>query len=127
MNDDARLCHRCGYEPDDPAETFCPADGCWLVDRVEHGRAPEDPLLGTVVGAKYPIIGVIGAGGMGSVYRAIQQPVGREVAVKVIRNAAGDALQIRRRFEQEAAVVARLEHPNTVTLYDFGVHGADTL
>jgi len=64
---------------------------------------------------------------MGAVYRAIQQPVGRTVALKVIRDLGEDADVIRRRFEQEAAVVARLRHPNTVTLYDFGVHQQATL
>ncbi len=70
---------------------------------------------------------ILGAGGMGAVYRAVQQPVGREVALKVIRAGAGDGLGVQRRFELEAEVVARLEHPNTVTLYDFGVQNDGTL
>jgi serine/threonine-protein kinase len=59
---------------------------------------------------------------MGRVYRAIQQPVGRAVALKVIRNIGEDHFNVRARFEREARVVAELRHANTVTLYDFGVH-----
>ncbi len=69
----------------------------------DHDEAPDDALLGRVIAGKYAIIGLIGAGGMGAVYRAIQQPVGRQVALKVIRNTGGQAAIVEKRFEQEAA------------------------
>ncbi|MEO8391925.1 MAG: protein kinase [Chloroflexota bacterium] len=61
----------------------------------------------------------IGAGGFGTVYRAFQPSVGREVAIKVILPQYANHPDFVRRFEVEAQVVARLEHPHIVPLYDF--------
>jgi WD40 repeat protein/DNA-binding XRE family transcriptional regulator len=61
----------------------------------------------------------IGAGGFGAVYRAEQPGVGREVAVKVILPVYANHPEFIRRFEAEAQIVARLEHPHIVPLYDF--------
>ncbi len=98
---------------------------------------PDDTLVagplqtGDVVADRYEIIGLIGMGGMGAVYRARQLAVDRDVALKVIRSAAGGStgggVMMRKRFEREAAVVGKLCHPNTVRLFDFGVHGDDML
>ncbi len=62
---------------------------------------------------------VIGEGAFGSVYRAVQPSVGREVAVKVIRPELADDPRFVQRFEAEAQLVARIEHPHVVPLYDF--------
>ncbi len=122
------VCHSCGYRPPDGEDrTTCPADGLVLVPKAEHDGAPEDPYLGRTIAGKYAVVGIVGAGGMGAVYRAIQRPVGRAVALKVIRSAGGDRRSVQRRFEKEAKVVAGLEHPNTVTLHDFGIHEDGTL
>ena len=61
----------------------------------------------------------IGAGRFGIAYRAFQPAVGREVAVKVIRPELADDAQFVRAFDDEAQLVARLEHPNIVPLYDY--------
>jgi WD40 repeat protein/serine/threonine protein kinase/DNA-binding XRE family transcriptional regulator len=61
----------------------------------------------------------IGAGGFGVVYRAVQPMVEREVAVKIILPEYADHPEFIRRFEAEAQVVARLEHPHIVPLYDY--------
>src|SRR5262245_44525595 len=61
----------------------------------------------------------LGAGGFGVVYRAAQPGVGREVAVKVIVPEYANHPEFIRRFEAEAQVVARLEHPHIVPLYDY--------
>src|SRR5215468_6666216 len=61
----------------------------------------------------------IGAGGFGAVYRAHQPSVGREVAIKVILPERANNLDFIRRFEVEAQVIARLEHPHIVPLYDY--------
>lgn len=84
---------------------------------------PDDALLGRVIGGKFPVVGLLGEGGFGAVYRAVQEPVGRQVALKVIRG--GDALDpdIRARFFREAKVVASLSHPAVVTLHDYGEEG----
>ncbi len=61
----------------------------------------------------------IGAGGFGMVYRAYQTAVGREVAIKIILPEYASQPDFIRRFEVEAQVIARLEHPHIVPLYDY--------
>lgn len=61
----------------------------------------------------------VGAGGFGQVYRAYQPSVGREVAVKVILPQHANQPDFIRRFEVEAQIIARLEHPHVVPLYDY--------
>jgi eukaryotic-like serine/threonine-protein kinase len=76
---------------------------------------------GTKLGP-YEILAPLGAGGMGEVYRARDTRLGREVAVKVLpASLAGDADRLRR-FEQEARAASQLNHPNIVTVHDFGTH-----
>ena len=70
----------------------------------------------------YEILAAIGAGGMGEVYRARDTRLGREVALKVLpATFAGDPDRLRR-FEQEARVVAALNHPNILVIYDVDTH-----
>jgi DNA-binding SARP family transcriptional activator len=67
----------------------------------------------------YRLLEQLGAGAFGSVHRALQPRVGREVAVKLIRPRHASDPDFVRRFEAEAQLVARLEHPRIVPLYDF--------
>ncbi len=64
----------------------------------------------------------IGQGGMGTVYKAIQNPIGREVALKLLRAGAGatDHTRAAKRFLREARAIADLHHPHIVPLFDFG-------
>jgi len=72
----------------------------------------------------YEIIGPLGAGGMGEVYRARDTRLRREVALKVLpADVAGDAAR-RARFEQEAHAAAALNHPNILGIHDIGTDGA---
>jgi serine/threonine protein kinase/Tol biopolymer transport system component len=78
------------------------------------------PAPGTRLGP-YEIVALLGAGGMGEVYRARDTRLGREVAVKVMpRGMAGDP-ERQQRFEAEARAAGSLNHPNIVTLHDVGV------
>src|SRR5687768_18502877 len=61
----------------------------------------------------------IGEGGFGAVYRAYQSTIGREVAVKIILPSLANQTDFIRRFEGEAQIVARLEHPHITPLYDY--------
>ena len=79
----------------------------------DSGREFGDAIRG------YEIRERIGAGRFGVVYRAYQPSVGREVAVKVIRPEFANHPEFVRRFEGEARLVAKLEHPHIVSLYDF--------
>lgn len=80
-------------------------------------------MIGQQVG-HYRILEKIGAGGMGEVYRARDERLGRDVALKLIRPASSDNPDHLRRFEQEARAAAALNHPNILAIYDVGFDGA---
>ncbi len=82
--------------------------------------AGRDPLLGRVINDRYKVVEQIGEGGMGRVYKALQAPLDRVVALKVLGISDGRDPSFSKRFYLEAAVTAKLTHPNTITLYDYG-------
>ena len=69
------------------------------------------------------IVSTIGKGGMGVVYEAVQSRLGRRVALKVLSPHLAFNAAFMRRFHAEAHLLARLHHPNIVTVHDMGVHG----
>ena len=71
----------------------------------------------------YRVVGVIGEGGMGVVYRAKDTRLGRDVAIKVLTNVATKDREPLLRFEQEARTAGMLNHPNLLTIYDVGHDG----
>lgn len=80
-----------------------------------------DPLLGRVIDGRFTIQSVLGRGGMGVVYRAHQASLERSVALKVMTGVAPEReVEFQRRFFLEAATVAKLKHPNTITVFDYG-------
>ena len=70
----------------------------------------------------YEIVALLGAGGMGEVYRARDTRLGRDVAIKVLPAKLASDPDRLRRFEQEARAVAALNHPNILAVYDVGAH-----
>ena len=78
-------------------------------------------MIGQVLG-HYRIVEQIGAGGMGEVYRASDDRLGREVALKLLKPALANDPDRLRRFEQEARSAAALSHPNIVAVFDIGMH-----
>jgi len=76
-------------------------------------------LIGTRLGP-YEIVALLGAGGMGEVYRAQDTRLGREVAIKVLPDTVVEDVDRLRRFEQEARAVATLNHPNILVIHDIG-------
>ena len=90
-----------------------------------HGHVrvtvPEaEDLTGQVVDGRFEVIAKLGSGGMGTVYRANQASIGREVALKVIdRTLARDPATVTR-FMREAKMASQLSHPNTVAVIEFG-------
>lgn len=86
---------------------------------------PEHPPLqrGSVLG-RYVVLDVLGAGGMGEVYAAIDPELDRRVALKLVKDGAGSSgssSQGQARLLREAQAMARLSHPNVVSVYDVGV------
>ena len=76
---------------------------------------------GTKLGT-YEIVTLIGAGGMGEVYRAKDTKLGRDVAVKILPASLSKDPERLRRFEQEARAAGQLNHPNILIVHDFGTH-----
>jgi Tol biopolymer transport system component len=71
----------------------------------------------------YEIVGPLGAGGMGEVYRAKDTRLGRDVAVKILPAHLSDNPEVRERFEREARAISSLNHPHICTLFDIGREG----
>ncbi len=78
-------------------------------------------MIGTRIGDRYLIEAPLGAGGMGAVYRATDERLGRPVAVKLLLPELGGDTEAIARFEREARATARLTHPGIVQIHDFGV------
>ena len=87
---------------------------------VLHRSAAEDPMLGLTIG-QYTIKGIIGSGGMGTVYRASQKSPRRTVAIKMMKEGIA-APQALRRFEFESQLLARLRHPGIAQVFESGTH-----
>lgn len=81
---------------------------------------------GVALAGRYRLVERIGAGGFGAVFRAQDEDLGREVAVKVLRPTATDpteAAELLARFDREAKLMAGVRHPNVVAVHDRGTHG----
>jgi len=91
-----------------------------MAPTLESLAAEADPLIGRVVSDRYKVMEAIGNGGMGRVYRAIQAPLDRVVALKVLGAGHDRDPNFYKRFFLEASVTAKLTHPNTITLFDYG-------
>jgi len=86
---------------------------------VEQGEPPTLET-GTVVAGRYKVLGMIGKGGMGVVYRAEHVHMRKTVALKVLLREFLKVEEVVARFEREAVAAARIEHPNVVAASDFG-------
>ena len=86
----------------------------WIAEQ----EMPEDPEIGHVVD-RYLVIEKLGQGGMGAVYLALQMPLQREVALKMVSGMVLDDVA-RQRFEREAKAISIIYHPNIVGLIDYG-------
>src|SRR5882672_570528 len=78
-------------------------------------------VAGTKLG-RYEIRSQIGAGGMGEVYRARDEKLNRDVAIKVLPATLSQDTDRLRRFEQEAQAAGALNHPNILAVHDVGMH-----
>lgn len=112
-----------GDFPDSQAEN--PRVKVELKDSSMQGPVPgpsRDPVIGQVLDGRFEILERLGAGGMGAVYKAKQIPLDRLVAVKVLNMAASAAkdLNFQKRFFLEASLTAKLRHPNTIQVFDYG-------
>src|ERR1043166_1138593 len=89
----------------------------------------DQDLIGQTIAGRYRLLRLVGGGGVGRVYEA-EQVLGsapRSVAVKLLRPEWSNDASVQARFHREAALVARLQHVNTVRIYDFGNHSDGSL
>ena len=103
-------CPKCG-RCEDPGTALCPMDGTAMRPVASIPR---------VVDNKYRMEQLLGRGGMGAVYRARDIRLDRLVAVKVVRADLLGNADAQRRFRREAQIVAKLQHPSIVSLFDYG-------
>ena len=111
-----RVCPECDREYGDDVE-FCAQDGSRLHDAEEESK---DGLVGRVLEGRWRIEEKFGEGGMGSIFMASQESVGRRVAIKTLRSALSENEEFSQRFMQEARVTSTINHPHCVTILDFG-------
>ncbi len=113
------------------SSTATPDDVVWPDDPAEPGSVPRpgparpDARIGQVLDGRYRLVAVLSSGSMGRVYRAQQLNLDRVVAIKLmdldptlIRSPEVETYE--KRFANEASALARLQHPNTVRIFDFG-------
>jgi len=126
LSEASDFCGSCGtprakYDPRD-VETIrqIPTTNDQLQKQTDESRkSPQDPLVGLTLDSKYQLLERLGAGGMGSVYRARRLHIGDEVAVKLLsRDLTRDQNAIER-FRREARSAAMIRHPNVVSIHDF--------
>ncbi|MBA3541177.1 MAG: protein kinase [Deltaproteobacteria bacterium] len=114
---DARFCGACGKASSstETQSTPLPAGDVYAA------------MIGREIAGRYRITKKLGEGGMGAVFRAEQISLKRACAVKLLRPGLAGNQAMLRRFNAEAEAVAKLSHPNTVNIYDFGQDTDGTL
>ena len=105
--DNTRYCPACGAVYADDTD-FCPKDGTAVEQKAK------------IVAGRYVLKATIGLGNMGTVHRAVQLPIGREVAVKLLHPDLVRNPEMVARFEQEALAASTVDHQNAITIYDCG-------
>lgn len=80
--------------------------------------------VGSIIGRKYRIRRLLGIGGMGAVYKAVNTNIGRTVAIKLLHPHLADDGVALQRFQREARAAAGVQHPGVVEILDMGMHGA---
>ncbi|MEL6894712.1 MAG: serine/threonine-protein kinase [Planctomycetota bacterium] len=127
MHENQKICDTCGKPmPPGVAQGFCPSCMLGLAQRTESfgggaADAPPTPdeLNGRLQGLA--IESLLGSGGMGAVYRAVQTDLDRVVAVKILPESLSQDERFVKRFRREAKALARLDHPGIVRVFGCGV------
>jgi serine/threonine protein kinase len=128
-------CPTCGKQLE-PGTRFCPDDGTPLTETASATvRTPPEPTspgrpksvelkLPVVVGNRYRLVELRGGGGMAKVYKAVDQTLEREVAVKLINPDLRSEPEFDARFQREARIASQLSDPHIVVVHDFGIDPA---
>ncbi len=99
---------------------FCPSCGEDLRGLSPTADTLNGPWTGKVIDGRYRLLEKLGEGGMGAVYKVEHVRMGKILALKVLRPDLAIDKKMKARFHQEARVVSKLSHPNTIQVFDFG-------
>jgi len=127
--DSASVCRKCSSQISvemnpSPVPASLASGSAETVADIEFGSTADELLAeGTVLADRYEILGLIGRGGMGAVYKAYDRELHRQVALKTIRADLASQRQILERFKREVNVCSRITHRNVVRVYDLGTAG----
>lgn len=114
------LCPACGAHGNHLGAYCACGSGCLVRERAIDAYG-DNPLLGRVFGERFATIDVLGYGAMGEVFEAVHEKLDRRCAIKVLNHDhAGDGALLKR-FQREARAIARLNHPNLVTIFDYDI------
>jgi serine/threonine-protein kinase len=91
------------------------------VERATETTMADTSLIGTTLAGRFRISGVIGEGGMATVYRGVQDKEPKQVAIKIMNPELAKETRFVKRFRREAKAAAMLKHPNMVSILEFGV------
>ncbi|HVE81577.1 MAG TPA: protein kinase, partial [Myxococcales bacterium] len=108
------LCPSCQAEAGDVSK-FCPSCGAPIVR-----ASAADDIIGKLIARKFRVEALLGEGGMGKVYRARQVALDKAVVLKVLRQSLQSDERTVARFQREAKAASRLNHPNSISMLDFG-------
>jgi serine/threonine-protein kinase len=113
---------------EDPAAWDSPPTDPFGVVSADCQEDLSHPLVGQIVGGKFRIASLLSRGAHGLVFKAVQAAIDREVAIKVLRPDVGAdrADEFKERFLREARLAGQLQHPNIVTIHDFGQVAGDS-
>jgi serine/threonine protein kinase len=114
-----RLCEHCNSVFSLDVET-CPNDGWVLIDE------QTTKWIGTTLDGKYEILSFLGKGGGASVFEGNHKFLNQKVAIKIIHGEHNTDFTMLKRFRSEAEISSKLNHPNIVQVYDFGVTDSGT-
>ncbi|MGI9516690.1 MAG: protein kinase domain-containing protein, partial [Pirellulaceae bacterium] len=121
------LCPKCLLRGARPGEAHEAAAGHGATRSFESPLPQTPPMKPHEVDKLFPeleVLDVIGQGGMGVVYKARQKNLGREVAIKLLSRNLMDDPAFAERFSREARAMAMMNHPNIISIYDFGQRGS---
>jgi serine/threonine protein kinase len=110
------VCTRCKRDVETPG-LFCPFCGA---PAPQPDAEPSDPYIGRTIAEKYFVNALLGRGGMGQVYKATHLTLDRPVALKMLARSFQSDPSMVQRFHREARAASKLNHPNCISILDFG-------
>lgn len=120
MRNDPEASTHASENPQDSSISHAEGETTSQIPEIGHSATDEDHMLKRLIDGRYRIVRIIDTGGMASVYRAHDERLGRDVALKMMHPHLANTASLVERFEAEARSAARLMHPAIVQIFDQG-------